>query len=221
AEVWMSLIHGAQGIVYFVHQFAPTFREDGIFNYPSLVTAVSNVNAQVLSLAPVLNTADVTNAVFASSSVKGVPVDVLAKRYGGATYVFAGCMRSNSTTATFKFTGIPTGMAVVLGEGRTIPVNNGQFQDAFGGYGVHLYQIASTATNLPPALPQLSRPVSTDGRFQFTVTGTAGSKYVVQASDDPAMLKWTSLATNLAPWVFTETNIAGQRQRFYRGLGLP
>jgi hypothetical protein len=29
AEVWMSLVHGSRGIVYFVHEFAPKFLEDG------------------------------------------------------------------------------------------------------------------------------------------------------------------------------------------------
>jgi hypothetical protein len=27
AEVWMSLIHGSRGLIYFVHQFKPTFKE--------------------------------------------------------------------------------------------------------------------------------------------------------------------------------------------------
>ena len=34
AEVWMAIIHGARGIVYFVHEFSPTFREDAIFRRP-------------------------------------------------------------------------------------------------------------------------------------------------------------------------------------------
>ena len=27
AEVWMALIHGSKGLIYFVHQFKPTFKE--------------------------------------------------------------------------------------------------------------------------------------------------------------------------------------------------
>jgi hypothetical protein len=37
AEVWMALIHGASGIVYFVHEWTGGFREDGIFRYPERI----------------------------------------------------------------------------------------------------------------------------------------------------------------------------------------
>ena len=91
AEVWMALIHSSQGIIYFVHQFSPTFREDGLFNYPELVLAVSNINHQVTSLAPVLNTANVTNVLQVSSSNPGVPVDTLVKEYNGAHLYLCRC----------------------------------------------------------------------------------------------------------------------------------
>ena len=31
AEFWMSIIHGGHGIVWFTHQFAPTFEEASAF----------------------------------------------------------------------------------------------------------------------------------------------------------------------------------------------
>ena len=37
SEVWMALIHGANGIFYFVHEWQPSFREDGVFRYPEVV----------------------------------------------------------------------------------------------------------------------------------------------------------------------------------------
>ena len=169
-------------------------------------------------LAPVLNSADVTNVVQVSSSATGVPVDVLVKEQGGATYIFAAAMRSNSTTATFSLTGIPSGTATALGEGRQIAVTNGQFQDSFSGYGVHLYQIASSTTNPPVAAPSLLRPVSTNDQIQFTLAGTVGSNYVVQAATNPATSNWISLATNAAPWLFIESNANIYWQRFYRGV---
>ena len=218
AEVWMSLIHGSQGIIYFVHQFLPTFREDGIFNYPALASAVSNINFQVAALAPVLNSANVSNVVQVSSSNPGVPVDFMVKQSGGAAYIFAAAMRSNSTTATFSLTGILGGMATVLGEGRQIAVTNGQFQDSFPGYGVHLYQIGSSATNPPAAAPSLLQPVFTNNQFQFTLAGTAGSNYVVQAVANLAASNWISLATNTASWLFIESNANLHGQRFYRGV---
>jgi hypothetical protein len=44
AEIWMALIHGATGIVYFVHEWIGGFREDGIFRYPDTVAAVTKAN---------------------------------------------------------------------------------------------------------------------------------------------------------------------------------
>jgi len=40
SEVWLALIHGANGVTYFVHSWEPTFREDGIFGNSTMVTAV-------------------------------------------------------------------------------------------------------------------------------------------------------------------------------------
>ena len=220
AEVWMSLIHGSQGFIYFVHQFSPTFREDGIFNYPALVAAVSNLNFQVKSLAPVLNSDNVSNVVQVSSSAPNVPVDFMVKQSGGAAYIFAAAMRNNSTTATFSLTGIPGGMATALGEGRQIAITNSQFQDSFTGYGVHLYQIVSTA-NPPAAIPALLQPVFKNNQFQFMLAGTVGSNYVVQALTNLAATNWIPLATNPAAWLFIDSNVSLFGQRFYRGVVAP
>ena len=38
SEVWLSLIHGANGVTYFVHSWEPTFRADGIFGNSTMVT---------------------------------------------------------------------------------------------------------------------------------------------------------------------------------------
>jgi hypothetical protein len=149
AEVWMSLIHGSQGIMYFVHQFSPAFREDGIFNYPSLVQAVSAINAQIASLAPVLNSPTIADGVQTASSPSSVPVDTMEKQYGGSTYVFAVAMRNNSTAATFTVVGNQSGTITVLGENRQVTMTNGQFQDSFSGYAVHLYQFTPGVSSAP------------------------------------------------------------------------
>jgi hypothetical protein len=105
--------------------------------------ALPSINAQVTSLASVLNTQSVANGVTVASSTAGIPVDAMLKRFGGATYVFAVEMRSGSTTAAFTLRGgLPaSGSAEVLGEGRTVPITNGVFRDNFSAYGVHLYKI--------------------------------------------------------------------------------
>ena len=215
----MSLIHGSQGIVYFVHQFAPTFREDGIFNYPALVTAVSNINHMVTTLAPVLNSANVSNVLQVASSTSGEPVDAMVKQYGGSTYIFSAAMRNKTTTGTFTLTGVSGTNVTVLGENRQLTVSGGKFQDSFAAYGVHLYQVAATiVTNAPAAAATFMPPAFVNNNIQFMVTGTAGSNYVVQVSSSPLGGPWTSLATNTAPFLFVDTNVAADPQRFYRAM---
>jgi hypothetical protein len=152
SEVWMSLIHGSQGIMYFVHVLSPTFREDGIFNYPASVQAVTSVNAQITSLAPVLNSTTVSGDVLVSSSASGVPVDMMEKNYGGSKYVFTVARANGSTVGTFTVPGNPTGAVTVIGENRQIAMSNGQFHDNFTSYQVHLYQFGS-GTSAAPAPP--------------------------------------------------------------------
>jgi hypothetical protein len=142
AEVWMSIIHGSMGIGYFVHQFAPTQDVHALLDDPVMKGAVASLNAQITSLAPVLNTPPITNAVTVSSSNASSPVDMLAKRQGTARYVFAVSMGAAATTATFSLARAgASSVAQVLGEGRTVVVANGMFQDDFAGYAVHLYEI--------------------------------------------------------------------------------
>ena len=93
-----------------------------------------------------LNTPSVSNGVTVTSSAADIPVDVMLKRQGGATYVFAVEMRAGATTATFTLRALPAAARVeVLGEGRTLPVmaavSGAAFGDDFTGYGVHLYRI--------------------------------------------------------------------------------
>lgn len=151
SEVWMSLIHGSQGIMYFVHVLSPSFREDGIFSYPASVQAVTSIDAQIASLAPVLNSSTVASDVQVSSSSSGVPLDMMEKNYGGSKYVFAVAMTNSSTVGTFTVPGSPTATVTVLGESRQIAMASGQFQDNFSGYQVHLYQFSSgTSAPAPP-----------------------------------------------------------------------
>ena len=139
AEVWMSLDHSSQGIMSFVHEFSP-FREDGIFNHPDLVTAVAAVNAEITSLAPVLNSSTVAGGASVSSFGR---IDIMVKNYGGDVYVFAVAMQGSSASATLIVPSVTSGTVEVIGEGRQLPLANNTFQDSFAGYGVHLYKITS------------------------------------------------------------------------------
>jgi len=150
SEVWMAIIHGAGGIGYFCHQFSPTFIEAGLLANPQMRDAVSAVNAQITSLAAVLNTQSVENGITSVSVNPGIRVDAMVKRSGGNTTVFAVAMRPGRTTATFTlrgFTGNSTAEAV--GEDRNLSVTDGVFRDEFQDYGVHIYKIPNPAGTGP------------------------------------------------------------------------
>jgi endonuclease/exonuclease/phosphatase family metal-dependent hydrolase len=79
---------------------------------------------------------------------------------------------------------------------------------------------ATIVTNNPPPAPAvLSSPAYAGNQFQFTVTGTTGSNYIVQVSTNLSdTANWISIRTNAAPFIFSEPNAANFGQRFYRAV---
>lgn len=140
AEVWMSLIHGSRGLIYFVHEWQPRFNESALLDDPEMLAAVTALNRQIARLAPVLNRPAEAGAVRVASDNPDVPVAAAAHRVGQTTYVFAVAMREGRATATFTL-GDRKGERVVevIDEGRTIPARDGVFRDAFEPWAVHLY----------------------------------------------------------------------------------
>jgi hypothetical protein len=142
AEVWMSIIHGSRGLIYFVHQFQPNFIEAGLFADPEMLSAVTAINKQIRELAPVLNSPTVKNIVTVKSSDEKVPIDCMLKCSGRTAYIFAACMRDAPATATFEVKWLPAkAEAAVIGENRTIAAEGGTFQDSFGPYDVRIYRV--------------------------------------------------------------------------------
>lgn len=141
AEVWMSLVHGSTGLIYFVHQFKPRFNEHALLDDPVLLPAVTAVNKQIQELAPVLNSPTIVDAVSVKSSNQ-VPIDCMVKRYKGATYIFAVGMRNEATRGVFEAARLGENATVeVLGENRRLSIRNGHFEDEFQPYDVHLYRV--------------------------------------------------------------------------------
>ena len=141
SEVWMSLIHGSQGLIYFVHQFKPKFIEAGLLADAEMARTVGEINLQIHQLAPVLNLPPLTGAVSVTSSDAHAPVDIMVKQDAAATYIFAAAMRNQPATASFKCSQPTATQAEVLGENRTLALTNGGFTDAFAPYAVHLYRL--------------------------------------------------------------------------------
>ena len=146
SEVWLALIHGANGITYFLDTWNPSFREDGIFADPAMVSAVTALNQQVKTLAPELNSADIPTLVAVSSSNPDAPIDLMVKAHGQTLYLFAAIAGPGTATGGFLIEGMSgDGVVTVLGENRTFAVTNGSFGDAFAANDVHIYEIDLTA----------------------------------------------------------------------------
>ena len=101
SEVWMALIHGSRGLIYFVHQFAPKFNEHALLDDPEMLAAVTAINRQIRELAPVLNSPTVPDGATVRSSDAEVPIDLMVKKMPEAVYVFAVGMRNKPARGSF------------------------------------------------------------------------------------------------------------------------
>jgi len=144
-EVWMSLIHGSTGLIYFVHEWQPKFDEAALLHDPEMLAAVTQINHQIAELAPVLNSPTVAGAVQVRSSNNAqVPLATMVKRHEGALYLFVVGMRAGQTRARFTLAGLSgSNKVTVLGEQRTLEAKDGGFEDEFEPWGVHLYRVTT------------------------------------------------------------------------------
>jgi hypothetical protein len=153
AEVWMSIIHGSQGLIYFCHQFQPRFIEAALLADDEMARAVGAINRQIQTLAPVINSPSLPNVARVTVDPAEVSPDmakligtagiaIAAKKHQGSTYVFTARMENSPAKGTFQLEGVSGDARVqVLGEDRTISASAGRFEDDFAPYGVHLYQV--------------------------------------------------------------------------------
>jgi hypothetical protein len=138
AEVWMSLINGSRGLIYFVHQFKPTFQEAGLLEDPEMLAAVTAINRQIHSLAPVLNSPSQAPAINSAN----YQVATMKKRHNGATWLFTVSMQDKPGQVSFTLSDLPDdAVAEILGENRTVKLHEGTLRDDFKPYEVHLYRI--------------------------------------------------------------------------------
>ena len=142
SEVWMALIHGAKGLIYFSHEFKPEFIEAGLLADADMARAVAALNRQILELAPALNSPDAEPGATLTSSEAAVPIDFAVKRLEGSTYIFAAAMREGDTTGTITLPNTGDVQVEVLGEDRTIEAVAGRWEDRFTTDQVHLYRIS-------------------------------------------------------------------------------
>ena len=141
SEAWMSIIYGTQGLIYFVHQFKPTFREAGLLDDAEMLDAITSLNNQITQLAPVLHEPSVTGAVSMRLFRESDSLTTLVKRHDGVIYVFVVEMKGLATSAEFKINSSNAISIEVLGENRSILSEAGSFHDRFSPWDVHLYRV--------------------------------------------------------------------------------
>ncbi|MCG3196634.1 MAG: hypothetical protein GHCLOJNM_01110 [bacterium] len=142
AEVWMSIIHGSSGIIYFVHEWEPKFSSSALLRNSEMLAAVTALNKQIQELAPVLRSTVPPPTVEVRSNPAGAEVSRLVKVHQESVYVFAVEMNGERAEASFTLEGVPEGSAVeVLGEGKSLEVAGQSWKDAFEPYAVHRYRI--------------------------------------------------------------------------------
>jgi len=172
AAVWNSIIHGARAICYFDSSFSGPAPSNGnlVHAVPyystvqpgqteSIYSQTKKTNTLVKQLASVINSPFADGVVtvspappqisFSGTNVSIVGdlfsgIDYAVKRHvlDGKLYVLSSNRGAGATDATFAVSGVPTGTATVINEGRTQPIVGGQFSDTFATKDtVHIYRI--------------------------------------------------------------------------------
>ncbi|HUS26096.1 MAG TPA: hypothetical protein VMY99_01990 [Nevskiaceae bacterium] len=143
AAIWNMVVHGANGLIYFAHDFGGTGAEDGMLHDAAISARAAKVNAQIKSLAPILNS--YSQSGVSATGTNGIPVSTMYKVYNGSKYVFAAADGNDSHTNSGTTTGtitvpVSSGTATVVNENRTVTISGGKIVDTFKPYQMHVYQ---------------------------------------------------------------------------------
>ncbi|XZE43600.1 hypothetical protein SH467x_003164 [Pirellulaceae bacterium SH467] len=139
SEVWMSIVHGSRGLIYFVHQFEPNFVEASVLQDAELLAGITEINERIQSLAAVINSPEQKALMKLSSSQGDGAIAATWRSHQGNHYCFVVGMTDQATELEWETP--PSGVRVeVLGEARFLENRNGKLTDALPGYGVRLYR---------------------------------------------------------------------------------
>lgn len=140
AAAWHSIIAGARGLILFNHNFGGPCQSQHVLRDScgtQIRPAVSAVNAQIKSLAAVLNSPTVTGGMTTSTAIRS-----MVKWDGSNFYVFAGSRENVASLGSITIPCIGNATATRLGEAGTVDVIDGKLIDNFGdGNAVHVYRI--------------------------------------------------------------------------------
>jgi hypothetical protein len=147
AAAWHSIIAGARGIVWFEHNFGgPVIDHHNLrTNSSGTRPMATSVDAQIKSLAPVLNSPTMTDGYATAGAVRA-----MIKWDGQHLYVFAGATSTANTSFDVTIPCVGSATAVKLGESsgaQTLPVSGGKFTDQLADKNaVHIYRIDGGST---------------------------------------------------------------------------
>ncbi len=150
-DVWSAVCAGAKGILVFSHSYRGRFGPDV---YEAFVKAARQLTGEhdlgrvalfgqdLPGIVTNVISGPATTPPFDSWGGKAISfptMNVMAREYEGKKYIFA--VNDVDEPITAKFANLPLEVtrAVVIDEGRTIPVSGASFVDSFGNWGVHLY----------------------------------------------------------------------------------
>jgi hypothetical protein len=142
SEVWMSLIAGSRGLIYFVHQFEPQFREASLLDDPELLTEVTRINQQIRELAPVLNSPSLTDSI--TLKADETQVKWMCKARQNRVYLFLANHTPETAQAAVRFNDATLQNAGYIERlsDRTGTLADQEFTVSLEPYGVAVYQIA-------------------------------------------------------------------------------
>jgi hypothetical protein len=139
-EVWMAIACGADGIVYFAHEFAPAFVEAGLLAHDDVRDGVKALNAEVLAFAEVLNSARAEGAVKATGKAKG-EFAVRAHEHGGALWLFVASLSVDETELRLELRDKQRKRLEVLGGKESRRLRDGTIRDELEPYGIRHYKV--------------------------------------------------------------------------------
>ncbi|HTV62744.1 MAG TPA: fibronectin type III domain-containing protein [Verrucomicrobiae bacterium] len=90
---------------------------------------------------------------------------------------------------------------------------------AYNASGVESPFSNQTSYTVPTAAAMLILPSASTAGFSFSVNGPSGYSYVIQTSTN--MVNWVPIATNIAPFLFVDSNTSQFKQKFYRSIYTP
>lgn len=140
SEVWQAIACGADGIIYFAHEFEPKFVEAGLLQHEDVRDGVTTLNAEITKLAHVLNSEQVGNAV----DIQCKPDDavaVRAHRMKDGLYLFVASLQPTAIEAKLKVNKQSSGKVHSLDGQPVQALRGGMFALELAPYGIARFRI--------------------------------------------------------------------------------